>query len=433
MQLSEEQILALAPDESSKKSGKELANPNKWVSKGANEQAMWGECQGSGSKPYQTQVDLRDIAFKCSCPSRKFPCKHGLGLMLFHARQSQDFTVSEAPGWVSEWLGKRADKEEKKTEKKDKPVDEAAQAKRAQQREQKVSDGAGELLLWIKDIVRNGILNMPEKNPVYWENMAKRMIDAQASGLAGMVNELGSINFYKEGWQSGFMDVLVRMYMLISAYKNIDQLNAELQQDIKTLIGFNQNQEEIKALDGVTDKWFVMGKQTTQEQQLTVERNWLYGISTGKYALVLQFYVRSQLPTVIITPGMTLQAELVFYPSATPLRALIKQQTGVETTGTIAGCKNWTEVAEKEAGYNMMNPFINSYPYVIERLLPVKHNNEWWLQDEEKNLARIGEGFTNIWRLLSVSGGKPLPIAVAGKENSYTPIGVWNGSNYILL
>ena len=92
LQFSEEQILALAPDESSKKSGKELSSPAKWVSKGVNELALWGECQGSGSKPYQTQVDVINIAFKCSCPSRKFPCKHGIGLLLLYARKKSDFT-----------------------------------------------------------------------------------------------------------------------------------------------------------------------------------------------------------------------------------------------------------------------------------------------------------------------------------------------------
>ena len=68
MTLSEDQILALAPDEASKKAGLGLANMSKWVSKGANELAIWGECQGSGSKPYQAQIDLSNIAFKCSCP-----------------------------------------------------------------------------------------------------------------------------------------------------------------------------------------------------------------------------------------------------------------------------------------------------------------------------------------------------------------------------
>ncbi|WP_431200157.1 SWIM zinc finger family protein [Mucilaginibacter sp. P19] len=113
MQLTEDQIYALAPDEASKKAGRDLANPAKWGSKGISEEALWGECQGSGSKPYQTQVDLGAIAFKCSCPSRKFPCKHGLGLMLLCARQPGLFAKSTMPAWVSDWINKRAEKEEK--------------------------------------------------------------------------------------------------------------------------------------------------------------------------------------------------------------------------------------------------------------------------------------------------------------------------------
>jgi len=102
MTLSEDQILALAPDEASKKAGLGLANMSKWVSKGANELAIWGECQGSGSKPYQAQIDLSNIAFKCSCPSRKFPCKHGIALFLLYARQTASFTVDKQPAWVTE-------------------------------------------------------------------------------------------------------------------------------------------------------------------------------------------------------------------------------------------------------------------------------------------------------------------------------------------
>ena len=166
MNLSEDQILALAPDDSSRKSGKDLAAPAKWVSKGANDTALWGECQGSGSKPYQTQVDLSNLAFKCSCPSRKFPCKHGLGLLLLKARQPEGFTETNPPAWVAEWLNRRSEKEEKKAEKKDKPVDEAAQVKRQHARQQKVADGLEELKLFIKDIIRQGMHSLPEKGPV---------------------------------------------------------------------------------------------------------------------------------------------------------------------------------------------------------------------------------------------------------------------------
>ena len=49
---------------------------------------LWGLCAGSGKNPYQTIVDLSGPAYKCSCPSRKFPCKHALGLLLNWANGS---------------------------------------------------------------------------------------------------------------------------------------------------------------------------------------------------------------------------------------------------------------------------------------------------------------------------------------------------------
>ncbi|HYG38932.1 MAG TPA: SWIM zinc finger family protein, partial [Cytophagales bacterium] len=86
MNWSEEQVLALSPDDSSTKAGKDLAKPDKWLTLAFDDKALWGEIKGSGSNPYRTQIDKRNTAFKCSCPSRKFPCKHGLGLFLIFAR-----------------------------------------------------------------------------------------------------------------------------------------------------------------------------------------------------------------------------------------------------------------------------------------------------------------------------------------------------------
>jgi uncharacterized Zn finger protein len=101
MQFTEEQITQLAPDASSLKAGKDLANDGKWLNFQANDRVLWGEVQGSGKDPYRTQVDLQHIAFKCSCPSRKFPCKHGLGLLFLVARKNNQIPeVAEEPAWV---------------------------------------------------------------------------------------------------------------------------------------------------------------------------------------------------------------------------------------------------------------------------------------------------------------------------------------------
>ncbi|HUZ54987.1 MAG TPA: SWIM zinc finger family protein [Streptosporangiaceae bacterium] len=58
------------------------AGPARWSGSGHDEHAVWGECRGSGQLPYLTQAALDDAAAKCSCPSRKFPCKHAIGLLL---------------------------------------------------------------------------------------------------------------------------------------------------------------------------------------------------------------------------------------------------------------------------------------------------------------------------------------------------------------
>ena len=428
MNLGEEQILSLAPDESSKKAGLGLAQPGKWANTGANEKALWGECQGSGSKPYQTQVDRSSIAFKCSCPSRKFPCKHGIALGLLYARQPALFTQTELPPWVSEWIGKRAQKEE--TVKAEKPVDEAAQAKRQQAREQKVADGIGELLVWIGDIVRHGLIGLPDKDPAYWEGTARRMVDAQAPGLAGMVRSLAAVNFFREGWQEEFLNNLLSLYLVAKAYQNKQSLSPPLLQEVRGWIGFTVNQDELKEGPGIRDTWIVLGKQVSDDDNITVERNWLYGLGTQQYALVLQFIVRGQGGALLLSPGLFIDAELAFYPSVVPLRALVKSHTHAAPSAPRQLFGSWKDVAEAEAAAYAAFPARNDRPYAIESLVPVHYEGRWWLKDRNEDLMSIKENFGGIWKLLALSGGRPLHMAVVGRGSQYEPVGVWHQQSY---
>ena len=163
MSLNKQQIIDLAPDASSVKAGTQLANSSKWIVKNQHPKVIWGECKGSGKKPYKTSIDLVNIAFKCSCPSRKFPCKHGLGLFLLYEAQTNLFDeIEEIPEDIAQWIDKRATKIEKKDSQEAKPVDEAAQQKRIVAREKKVTAGIEELQRWLKDTIRAGIANVSQ-------------------------------------------------------------------------------------------------------------------------------------------------------------------------------------------------------------------------------------------------------------------------------
>src|SRR6185369_10811898 len=146
-----QQVLALAPDESSVKSARSLATLRPWSSLGQNGRSIWGACQGSGKDPYLTQVDWEGPAFKCSCPSRKFPCKHGLALLLLLAEQPGSFSSTDDPDWVKSWIATRQQRAETKATKEPTQVDEASRAKRVEQRAERVSDGIDLVELWLRD------------------------------------------------------------------------------------------------------------------------------------------------------------------------------------------------------------------------------------------------------------------------------------------
>ena len=129
---SAQQIHALAPDAASQKAGVKLAGPAPWSGHGARAEAglVWGDCKGSGAKPYQVTVDLNaeqgGPAYACSCPSRKFPCKHALGLLLlWSAGAVPEVEAEEVPARVAEWLAARQERTERSEARK------AAQAEKA--------------------------------------------------------------------------------------------------------------------------------------------------------------------------------------------------------------------------------------------------------------------------------------------------------------
>src|SRR6185436_16422140 len=135
---SSERVAALAPDPASLSAGRALATERQWASLGRSDRAVWGLCQGSGKQPYQARVDLAEPAFKCSCPSRKFPCKHGLGLLLLLAKNAGAFALGQEPDWVADWLVSRVERATKSAARAESagetPVDLESQAKRAAQR-----------------------------------------------------------------------------------------------------------------------------------------------------------------------------------------------------------------------------------------------------------------------------------------------------------
>ncbi|MEO1051704.1 MAG: SWIM zinc finger family protein [Bacteroidota bacterium] len=433
MNWTEDQVLQLSPDASSTKAGLTQAKKEKWLILHKNDKAIWGEIKGSGKTPYQTVIDINNVAFKCTCPSRKFPCKHALGLFLVYARSPEAFTDKEPPEWANKWLTSREQREEKKKAKSEKPVDEKAQAKRVAAREQKVAEGIEEVTLWVKDLIRNGLVNIPERAYEFWQSTAARMVDAQASGMAAMVRNLGKIDYTGEAWQEELLRQLVRIYMTAEGYKRLDSLPDNLQEDVKSLIGWTYNQEEIKAQDGIRDTWQVLGRTDEQEERLTTVKVWLYGQQTQRFALLLHFFAPGQPRQVTLVPGMVMDASLAFYPGSVPLRALIKEEFGTEAFESLSGLQDFNALEHECARIVAQNPWMDEIPLVVESVIPVMEDKQIDLVDRENRKAAVSSTFDKSWLLMALSGGKPLTIFMIRKGSALLPLGAWSDAGYHLF
>jgi len=430
-----EQILALAPDASSAKSGKELANARKWVRTGRKDDALWGECQGSGKDPYQTQIDLSEPAFHCSCPSRKFPCKHALGLFLIHA--AQEVAETERPEWVTKWFSGRTEKAEQRAKKEAAKadgtapaVDEAARAKRAAQREAKVTKGLQELDLWLRDLIRNGLADAASKPYSFWDGMGARLVDAQAPGLARAVRELAGIPSSGPGWQDRLLRALGSIYLAIEGYQRWETLPAEVQADLKDVVGFTVREEELLTQPGVTDTWRVLGQRIEIEERLKVQRIWLHGETTGRPALLLHFAHGVSPLDASFAIGTTVAADLVFFPGAAPLRAIVRTRQATETTnhapnGGYAGLREAHDAAQRATA---LFPWQERYPLLLSAVTPYRTaNGVWWARDVDGNTLLLHSGFDRPWHLAAVSGGHPITLFGEWDGAALLPLTAWTG------
>jgi SWIM zinc finger len=295
-----EQVLALAPDDASRKSGSRLGAAGPWPEAGGSGAgAVWGLCRGSGAKPYRTVVDLTGPAYSCSCPSRKFPCKHALGLLLLWSGGDGAFAApAEPPDWAGKWLEGRRERAERNQETAaggggaSGPADPGAALRRAERRAERISAGVSELEQRLADLVRGGLAAAEQQGYALWEETAARMVDAQAPGLAGRVRELGAIPGSGPGWPARLLEESALLHLLDRGWSVREALPEPLAAAVRTRVGIPARAPGA----AVRDRWRVLGQYDTSDGKLTTRRIWLYGSATARWALLLSFGAAGRAP-----------------------------------------------------------------------------------------------------------------------------------------
>lgn len=427
--LNRAQVLSLSSDASSIAASQRLAQPSVWRGLGHSAIALWGQCKGS--QWYRVQVGLADLAAHCSCPSRKSPCKHALGLLLLAADAPARVPELAEPDWVQE----RIERRKKQAAQPQKSVDVAAQAKRSQRRHDNILAGLDQLDVWLGDLVRQGLARLQRESFGFWDTQARRLVDAQAPGLAGRVHAMAERVGGSDAWPQRLLDDLGELALLSHAYRRIDQLDPLLAADVRRRVGITLDQREVLARgDTLEDEWHVLCDVIDENERVRSQRAWLRGARSGRCALVLQFTPLGTRFEAPLIAGTKLDAKLAFWPSAAPQRALIVERGAAPSPLTAApeGC----DVSTALAGYAELlghSPWAGASLVVLRDVvpLPAAGADPYAVVDSTGFAMPLRGADHDV--LLALSGGHALTLAGEWDGYALSPRTVWAEGRMVLL
>lgn len=420
MEISLETIQSLAPDQASLGAAKKLLSPAKWPQRGRTQEVnvLWGLCQGSGANPYYVIADVADHGYKCTCPSRKFPCKHILALWWQFAEQPGQFNEAPAPDWVQEWLGRRRKTAAAEAEKPAKPqlvkdihaalsdaepaadaAKEAAQAKRSESAKQatqaSISAGLEDFALWIDDQLRAGISEFLKQARPKCRQIAARLVDAKAANLASRLDELPARLLQQPAAEQAHwaMTELGQLVWLCQAWRSNPN-------DADTLraIGSTETRDSLlqhPELLRYSGTWQTVSDSTETRRDGLIQHNrWLLqlGQAEPRFALLQDYYPASAgRRDNTAQVGQCIEGELAFYPSRAPLRALLLQHQVLPQ----ASEEPWPQAARSPlaqyAQHLQRLPWIEEVPSLLGpgQIHQDTQQHYWWQSADQQQSVRV--------------------------------------------
>jgi hypothetical protein len=439
-------VLALAPDAAVGHAARALASPVAWSGSGCDDTAVWGLYRGTSAEPYDVMVDRCGPAWRCSCPSRKLPCKHALGLLLLWAEGN--VPRGGRPGPVIVWLAARAERAARRDpEAEPAAAGEATQAparpapssaagerpgaapdrakeRRADEREARVAAGLGELDRWLADQVRRGLGAPEAARREAWEAVVARLVDAQAGALANRVRRAIDLLGAGPGWHGAVLAEMASLHGLAVAGRRTGALDEDLAASVRTAVGWTTAKDEVLASAPTTDHWCVVGRSDTEEHRITVRRTWLLGRDTGRWALLLDFAAFGQSLSDDPPVGTVLHADVHHFPGRVPMRALVGVRHAPPVDDVEGPSPSSVAGTVADAGWGLARePWLERWPGVVLGTPTRSRRHEGWSLVDASGALRL-VGSASLVTLVAVSGGRPVVVAGEHHVGGFAPLAV---------
>ncbi|HUS44026.1 MAG TPA: SWIM zinc finger family protein [Ilumatobacteraceae bacterium] len=441
-----EQVEAIAPTPAALSAARPLTTLTKWGGLGADDRAVWGSCRGSGAEPYDTMVDHVGVGFRCTCPSRRHPCKHVLAMLLLWV--SGDVPDTTAPPQVASWVEAREASAGRRgpdttfppsardtaasasaptsdaisdalPEGEREPPPEPDRDRARDERIERMFAGLTELDRWLDDRMRTGLADPALAKYATWDELAARLVDAQAGSLANRIRRLAGLVGASPDWHSDVLAELGLLHLLAQAGRRLGSLPGPLADAVATTVGWQVRQADVLCGVPDTDTWVVAARSDTREDRIEVRRHWLRGSTSGRWALVLSFAAyRQSLDTSLIV-GTAVEADLHRYPGPA-LRALVGTRHGDPIEPARPPAVDVVAACDEVGVLLAAEPWLDRIPFTATAAVAVD-GTRFALTDSGGSLPLIAGG-RPLATLLAVAGGGTVDVSCEWTPHGVVPL-----------
>ena len=287
----------------------------------------------------------------------------------------------------------------------------------------RVTRGLDGLDLWLCDLVRQGLAGLEQRPPAFWDAQATQLVDAQAPTLAARVRRLGRLTRGDVDWPVRMLHELGRIAMLSHAFRRLEELPPALGADVRQLVGLSLTHEEVLASgESMQDTWIVAGQSVSDDDRVRIQRTWLLGARSERVALLLAFAPGRAAFAGSLVPGGAFEGEIVYWPSACPLRAAVRAQRESARPPRLPGCDGIEDFRAAFAGMLARQPWLDRTFVNLRGITPVRRGDAYAVRDARG--CTLGVGSEHAWPLFALSGGAPIDVGAEWDGETLTPLAV---------
>ena len=290
--------------------------------------------------------------------------------------------------------------------------------------------GANEIIVWLADVVNNGITTLYNQPEEFWDSISKRMVDAQLSGISNRLKHVKNAIAHEE--EEYIIDAISEIYLLAKSLSKVDDLPEDMALSLLKAGGYNITKKHLSNAELISDDWLVLGLVHGEEDRIRFRRTWIQGQRTKFMGQILDYAWGKQEFMQNWQAGRTFRGDTRIYPGSYKLRVSVEAHTHTaQVISTYAAYPNLDAFLKAYTLAIAANPVLYRFPVCLKEVRIQIKNQELFIIDKLLNAIPCLCSENAKWGLLAASAGQEIQLFAEWDGSKLLPLSLISRERFI--